>query len=101
MGKTVTINLDKERHLTLNLNAMVAFEKATGKSLFQPDSLKEMTASDIRALLWACMLQEEPALTLEQVGAMITFDNMAEVNQAIAKAWEVNSPDPLAQKTPG
>lgn len=104
MNKTkpiVAITLDKERHLLMNLNAMVAFEEETGKNIMQglaPDSL---TAKDFRALLWACLLHEDPELKVEDVGGMIHAGNMAELAEKIAEAWEVASPEvsiPLAKK---
>ena len=74
----VKIILDRERHLTLDLNAMVLFEEKTGLSLFGLDTGK-LRASELRALIWACLVHEDTNLTIEQVGARITLDNMAEM----------------------
>jgi len=103
----VSITLDKKRHLLMDLNAMVSFEEATGKSLMQGIAPDSMTAKDFRALLWACLLHEDESLKLEDVGKMIHAGNMGELSEKIAQAWEVASPegkgtkDPLAGSPPG
>ncbi len=96
----VSITLDKERHLLMNLNAMVSFEEATGKSLFQGIDPKGMTAKDFRALLWACLLHEDESLELKDVGKMIHAGDMGELSGKIAQAWEVASPEGKGDKDP-
>ena len=100
----IPIELDKKRNLMLDLNAMVNFEEATGKNVLQGDSLNNLSAKDLRALLWACLLHEDKDLTLEQVGGMIHSGNMEAVANKLTAAWEVAMPeesgDPLAGKPP-
>jgi len=96
----IPIMLDKERHLLMNLNAMVSFEEATGKSLFQGIDPKGMTAKDFRALLWACLLHEDESLELKDVGKMIHAGNMGELSEKIAQAWEIASPEGKGDKDP-
>lgn len=98
----VTITLDKKRHLLLNINAMVAFEDATGKNMLQGANLDNFSAKDFRALLWACLIHEDRDLTLENVGAMIDTSNMTEVVGKLTEAWNLAMPeakeaDPLAK----
>ena len=79
--KYTPIELDKPRRLLLDLNAMVDFEKATGKNF---SSLgKDISASELRALLWACLRHEEELLLQSAVGAMIHAGNMAMVAKTI------------------
>ena len=96
----VPIMLDKERHLLMDLNAMVAFEDATGKNIMQGVDADSMTAKDFRALLWACLLHEDEALKIEDVGKMIHAGNMGELAEKIAQAWEVASPEVKGDKSP-
>lgn len=99
----VKIALDKERSLKLTLNAMVKFEEATGKSLLKEADLSKMTASDLRALLWSCLLHDDKALTLEQVGDMIDLSNLNYVAECLGKAWTAALPkgdSPNAQSRP-
>lgn len=87
---TVAIELDKTRHLKLDLNAMAAFEEAAGQSMF---TLKEnMSARHLRALLWAALLHEDRELTLEQVGAMIHASNMEYIGGKIKDVFENSMP---------
>ena len=74
MKKTVSITLDRERQLKLDLNAMSEFEELTGKSLFTiGDGLGQ--ARYIRAMLYACMKSAKEEITLDQVGELIDMDN--------------------------
>lgn len=88
----IPIMLDKERHLLLNLNAMVDFEEATGKNMLQQKTLDDLSAKDLRALLWGCLKHEDKELTIEQVGGMIHAGNMEEISASLTKAWELASP---------
>lgn len=104
MNKTkpeVKIVLDKERALKFDLNAMVAFEEATSKSLMNGtfDS-KKMSTRDLRAMLWACLIHEDDALTEKHVGSLITPDNMLEITSALNEAFEVAMPESEDKKTP-
>jgi hypothetical protein len=89
----VEIQLDKKRHLLVDLNAMVAFEETTGKSLMQGMDLESMTAKDFRVLLWACLLHEDDSLTLEEVGRMIHAGNMGKLAGKMIQAWDVAIPE--------
>ena len=82
----VAIKLDKERHLRLTLNGMVKFRQETGKDLLKGFDMDEMSADDIRALLWACLVWEDKDLTLEDVGDMIDMQNMPAVIKALASS---------------
>ena len=74
MKKTVSITLDRERQLKLDLNAMSEFEELTGKSLFTiGDGLGQ--ARYIRAMLYACMKSAKEEITLDEVGELIDMDN--------------------------
>ena len=90
----VKIVLDKERTLLFDLNAMVAFEEATGRSLMDGtlDS-SNMSTRDLRAMLWACLTHEDDALTEKQVGSWITPDNMLEVASKLNEAFVVAMPE--------
>jgi len=88
----IPIKLDKKRNLLLNGNVMVSFEEATGKNLFQGDSLDNLSAKDFRALVWACLLHEDKDLTLEQVGAMIGAGNIEDIAAKLSEVWEGATP---------
>ena len=100
----VTITLDKERRLKMDLNAMYAFEEATGKSLFNGKTLesfqKEFTARDLRALLWACLLHEEKTLTIEQVGTWVNMGNIKEITKQVMLAFTASMPEGKKEAAP-
>lgn len=98
INPAVTIMLDKERHMLLNLNAMCAFEEVTGESLFRGVDPEKMGAKELRALLWACLIHEDENLTLEQVGSWIDTGNMAEIAESITQAFQNAMPEAEEKK---
>ncbi len=87
----VEIELDKPRKLLYDLNAMAGFEKETGKS-FLDLSKEKMTATLIRAILWAGLIHEDKALTVEKVGSLITPSNMLDIQDKVMEAQTLNMP---------
>ena len=106
INPSVAITLDKPRHMLLDLNAMVSFEEQTGKNMLNGSISASLSATDLRALLWACLKADDPSLTLEQVGSLITADNMAGIAQALGDTWKNSMPEaskdagPLVEKPP-
>ena len=86
----VEIMLDKPRHLRLDLNAMVDYEKATNKSVWALD--ENMTATDLRALLWACLRHEDETLLQHNVGRMITPGNFVELTKKLQELYALVMP---------
>lgn len=84
--KMVTITLDKERNLYFNLNSLEIIEDITGKSI---DKITEnMNMKTLKAILFAGLVHEDKDLTPEAVGDMVGFDDIANVSEAISKAFE-------------
>lgn len=103
--KPIEITLDRPRTLVFDFNAMVAIEEATGEAILAPgfwDRFQEKPKAKIlRGLLWACLLKDDPGLTLDQAGQMITFANMGQIIDKIIQAFNVSAgvdvPLPVAQ----
>jgi hypothetical protein len=85
----VIIDLDKPRSLRFDLNAMAAYEETTGKSAFAIGD--NISATSIRALLWACLIHEDDTLTIEQVGRLIHTGNMQEITTKINKLVQTST----------
>lgn len=84
----VKIKLDKERTIKFTLNALIDAEDALGKPLTELGENVSIRA--VRTLLTAGLKHEEPELTEEYVGSLITMDNMTEVQEALGKAMGGN-----------
>jgi len=89
---TVEIKLDKIRHLKCDFNALVAIEEATGQDVLNEAVWQNPSATIMRALLWGCLLYEDTGLALEQVGAMLTFENTEYVSKKIVEVFEKSMP---------
>ena len=87
--KTIPLELDKERHLRMDFNTLATIEEKTGKNLLQQASWKSLTATDMRAVVWAMLLWEDPELTLEQVGEYIDLENIDYISQQLGKVMEL------------
>jgi hypothetical protein len=65
----VAIELDRVRRLKYDFNAVCELEDALGKPVTQ---LKQENVGfrEMRAMLWAGLLHEEPDLTIQEAGAL-------------------------------
>jgi len=91
--KTVEITLDKVRKLVFNLNTMLKFEEVTGKNFFDfSRNMSKMSALDLRAFLWAALVQDDPLLPIGVVGELINPENMENVQKSLLKAQSDNMP---------
>jgi len=85
----VMVNLDRPRRLRYSMNALVNMEEALEKPIGR--IISEFNAGmfglkDIRAVIWAGLLHENPDLTQEQVGDMI--DEAESMNYVIRQVGE-------------
>lgn len=92
-ARPIPIELDRPRHLLLDFNALALIEEKTGKNTLDGATWSNMTASTMRVFLWACLLHEDPSLTLEQVGKMLTPASIPAVTEAIQKVMAVSMPE--------
>ncbi len=87
----IPIMLDRQRHLRMDLNALADFERETGASITALD-FNKLSMTQTRALLWACLVQEDEGLTLRQVGQMIHPGNLEEIATALGQAFDAALP---------
>ncbi len=93
LDKLVSITLDKERHLRLTLKGMLEFEKVTGKNLLKGFKFKDLSLTDVAALIWACLIHEDRELTYDDVLCMVDFRNMQEVSDAVVACINQSFPE--------
>lgn len=90
----IPIELDRPRRLRFDFNALASYEEATGTSVLGDGLEKSLgSATNIRALLWAALLHEEPELTQQQVGAMMHLGNVNELSEKLRDAIAQAVPD--------
>lgn len=94
---TVPINLDRERNLRVDFNALSTLEKRVGSSVMNGNVWRQMKARDIRFLLWACLKHEDPKLTEVKAGALVQMGNLRYVMDQIATAWDISSTGGIAK----
>lgn len=70
------VMLDRERTFILDLNAFCELEKRVGKSLFKVIHWEDMGVNDLRLLLWAGLLTDDPSLTLETFSKMVSLQKL-------------------------
>lgn len=103
----------KVRTLRLDLNALTDFESMSGKSIMRGGltDITKLEMSDVRALLWACLVQDDESLSIRDVGKWITLTNIAELTETFANLimgampekpadGEVPEEGPLPQTSP-
>jgi hypothetical protein len=89
---TVQVDLGdgKTRNLRYDLNAFCDLERVTGKSITEFSS---PSITDVRALVWAGLLHEEPGLTEREVGALLGMADVQDVMGLVAEALGLAMPE--------
>lgn len=98
--KEFPIDLDKERHLRLDLNAFCLLEDAYGDAFAVLEGAEKGSIKALRAVVWAGLAHEDEALTEKEVGRMINPGNLAEVSQTIQEIIGYYLPDPKNSPSP-
>jgi hypothetical protein len=91
--KTVTIELDRERALRFDFNALSLFEETTGLNSLDASIWQSLNAKNLRAMLWAALKHDDPSLTQEQVGSMLHSGNIGYITERITEAYKGSTPD--------
>jgi hypothetical protein len=100
--KSVSVDLGDLgiQQMRLDFNALATIEGMTGKNLLQGDTWANLSASDMRVIVWALLTwQKTNVPTLEQVGAEIDMDNLEYISDCIGKVVETGQP-PEQEKDP-
>lgn len=84
--KEVTVTLDKKRTIRFTLNALAEIEDALGVPLSQMSEV-ELGIKTVRTMLWAGLIHEDEELTERQVGNMVDFSNLEEVQKKVSEAF--------------
>lgn len=79
------IFLDRERNLKFDLNALEIIEEMSGATIDK--AVETMSMKTLKVLLYSGLVHEDADLTLEKVGAMVTFENLQEVSVALNKCF--------------
>lgn len=95
--KPVPITLDKERTLKYDLNAFAELEERFGTIQKAFDELQQQKLKAVRAIVWAGLIHEDPKLTEQQVGAMLSFADLASILPAVTEAIEAALPKVSAE----
>lgn len=70
------IEIDRKRKFCLDLNAFCELEKRLGKSLFKVIKWDDMGFNDMRLLLWAGLLSDDPELSFDRFNEIMTMPQL-------------------------
>ncbi len=95
-----TIHLGgKDRKVSFDLNAMIAYEEATGKKVTSWQEGYTPNMKEMRVIIWACLISGDESITLQEVGSWVTMENFhAVVNKVMGI---VDDSLPESQKAEG
>lgn len=85
---TITLG-GQEREIRFNFNALCRLEEQFGREPFDnPQAFFEnSTPVKVRGFVYAALSGADPGITLEQVGAWLTVENMGRVLEAVIGAF--------------
>lgn len=82
----VSITLDKKRNLRYTLNSLAEIEDKLGVPLSKMGEI-DLGIKSIRTMLWAGLIHEDVELTETEVGNMVDFSNLEEVQKKVSEAF--------------
>ena len=83
--KVIAIDLDRERHLRFDLNALELIEDITGLSVAKVG--ENMKMGTLKAMLYAGLKWEDKSLKIEDVGAMVSMENLEVVSTKLGECF--------------
>lgn len=105
----ILVDLDRPRKLRFDANALVALEEVLGRTIQEiipteaDRAAREVGFREMRALLWAGLLHDDPQITLTEAGKLLDLDRMGDimgkVNEAIAAAFPQPEGEPSKNGT--
>jgi hypothetical protein len=89
------LELDGETYrLAYSFNAIATAEHVAECNLLSGlESLNDMSALQLRGLLYAAMSVADPKVTIHQAGALIRLDTLVPITNAIAEAYRLSMPE--------
>jgi hypothetical protein len=88
---SMPVEVDKERVLRLDFNVLCEAERASGIN-FLMDPNQSLSAMGLRAICWASWKRDDPSLSIEDVGLILTTHHLT-VIEALTQAWLAALPD--------
>lgn len=94
-AREVPIKLDKKRKLRYDLNAFAELEElGMGTSGEVLGAMEKGSVKAIRGLLWAGLIHQDPDLSLQQVGAMLSIAGIESISDKLRGAIMGAMPEP-------
>ena len=96
----VTIQLDQPRQFTLDLGVIYAAERLYERlgnlpfltaNILLPFVTRQMNGSTLLMVLTCGLQVHDPALTMEQVGRLVTMGRLTDTLTKMYEAWELSS----------
>lgn len=91
----VPIELDRVRHLRMDLRAMKLIEDKLGLVMWDFSAWDLKSSREAAVIFWACLLHEDPELTLEQVEVMpgMELANFPYLAYTLSLLWGFTMPE--------
>lgn len=99
--QTAAVEMDRPRTLRLDMNALATAEDLTGRNFLTSAAWRDLGVREVRALLFACLKDEDPALTLEDVGRHLHLGNLGDVIALLMGLYRAEGPQPGGDEEEG
>src|SRR6266851_4886208 len=100
--KKVQVHLDgKDWHIVVTHNVLIECEELTGLNVLTGEAnILRPSAKLLRALLYVCLKRAGASYTLEQVGDLITTQNLVLMQEGLLNAWAASMPEAEGEEHP-
>lgn len=84
------ILLDKVRNIKFPLSSIEKLEDVSGENCLTGEYFSKMTAKKLKLLLWAGLLHEDKALTIEAVSNLLDQYQVSELLDKVSHAYKLS-----------
>jgi hypothetical protein len=81
-------------NLVYTFNALARLENEANVNAFKIVDFQNITATNLRAMLWVAMITDQPDITLEEVGDLMEIGDIREIYAALLYAYTRSQPEP-------
>jgi hypothetical protein len=102
LTRKVVIHIDDEDwQIVVTHNVLIECEELSGLNLLTGDAnLMKPSAKLVRALLYCCLRRAGAKYTIEEVGDLITPENLVMVQEGLLNAWAASMPIAVVDENP-
>ena len=86
---------DTTYRLAFDFNACALVQAQTGINVFAQSGSEDFNPLHFRAMFWAALVKDQPEMTINDAGALITPKTLPAIAAAVHQTWAASQAEPV------